>query len=47
MDIKYLDLQAQYQSIKTEIDQAIQKVLDSSAYVLGPAVNEFESVFAE
>ncbi len=47
MEIKYLDLQAQYQSIKSEIDTAIQKVLDSSAYVLGPAVSEFESAFAE
>ena len=47
MHIKYLDLQAQYQSIKTELDAAIQKVLDGSAYVLGPAVNEFESAFAE
>ena len=47
MEIKYLDLQAQYQSIRPEIDTAIQKVLDSNAYVLGPAVNEFESAFAE
>ena len=47
MEIKYLDLQAQYQSIKIELDHAIQKVLDSSAYVLGPAVSEFESTFAK
>jgi len=47
MKIKYLDLQAQYLSIKPEIDAAIQKVLDSSAYVLGPAVQEFEQNFAE
>ncbi|MEA3296798.1 MAG: DegT/DnrJ/EryC1/StrS family aminotransferase [candidate division Zixibacteria bacterium] len=46
MEIKYLDLQAQYQSIKSEIDNEIQKVLDSSAYVLGPAAAEFESAFA-
>lgn len=47
MEIKYLDLQANYQSIKPEIDQAIQKVLDSSAYVLGPAVLGFESAYAD
>ncbi len=47
MQVKYLDLQAQYQSIKPEIDQAIQKVLDTSAYVLGPAVVQFEEDFAE
>lgn len=46
MEIKYLDLQAQYQSIKNEIDSEIQKVLDSSAYVLGPSVAEFENNFA-
>ncbi len=46
MKIPYLDLQAQYQSIKPEIDAAIARVLDSSAYVLGPAVNEFELAFA-
>ena len=47
MQIKYLDLQAQYQSIKPEIDAAIQKVLDTSSYVLGPSVADFETRFAE
>jgi len=46
MKINYLDLPAQYQSIKTEIDQAIQAVLDKSAYVLGQAVADFEGEFA-
>jgi len=46
MEIKYLDLQAQYQSIKAEIDAAIQNVLDNNAYVLGPAVQEFERNYA-
>jgi dTDP-4-amino-4,6-dideoxygalactose transaminase len=46
MNIPYLDLQAQHRSIKPEIDAAIQRVLDTSAYVLGPAVAEFETNFA-
>ncbi len=46
MKIPYLDLQAQYQSIKSEIDTAISKVLDSSSYVLGPSVKEFEEDYA-
>ncbi len=46
MKVPYLDLQAQYQSIKPEIDAALQRVLDSSAYVLGPAVGQFEKDFA-
>jgi dTDP-4-amino-4,6-dideoxygalactose transaminase len=46
MQIKYLDLQAQYHSIKPEIDAAIQNVLESSTFVLGPSVAEFEKNFA-
>jgi len=47
MNIKYLDLQAQYLSIKDEIDEAMAAVIDSSAFVLGPAVERFERAFAE
>ncbi len=46
MPVPFLDLQAQYRSIKAEVDPAIQKVLDTSAYVLGPAVESFEKDFA-
>lgn len=46
MKIPYLDLQAQYRSIKPEIDAAIADVIDRSAYVLGPAVAGFETAFA-
>ncbi len=47
MNIKFLDLQAQYRSIKEEMDRAIHEVLDSSMYILGPAVANFEEKFAE
>lgn len=47
MNIPYLDLKAPYQSIKVEIDAAIRAVVDSSAFVLGPAVSEFETAFAQ
>lgn len=46
MQVKFLDLQAQYQTIKPEVDDAIKKVFDSSAFALGPAVKEFEEAFA-
>ncbi|MDI6741093.1 MAG: DegT/DnrJ/EryC1/StrS family aminotransferase [Candidatus Edwardsbacteria bacterium] len=46
MKVPFLDLQAQYRSIKQEVDPAIHQVLDSSAYVLGKAVTEFEAAFA-
>ena len=47
MTIKFLDLQAQYRSIKQEIDAAVLSVLDSAAYVLGPEVSAFEQEFAD
>ena len=44
--VPYLDLRAQYRSIKPEIDQAVARVLDSCQFVLGPEVAEFEKEFA-
>lgn len=41
MNIPMVDLQGQYRKLKTEIDTEIQKVLDSSSYINGPAVAEF------
>jgi dTDP-4-amino-4,6-dideoxygalactose transaminase len=40
--IPLLDLVAQYQSIKPEIDQAVQRVLDSGWFILGEEVAAFE-----
>ena len=47
MKVPFLDLKAQYESIKDEINEAIQKVLDSCAFAGGPFVEEFEKNFAE
>lgn len=44
--VPYLDLKAQYNSIKAEIDEAIARVLDSCQFVLGPEVAQFEKEFA-
>lgn len=44
--IRLLDLQAQYLSLKEEIDAAVLKVLGSSQYVLGSEVASFEEEFA-
>ena len=44
--VPYLDLKAQYQSIKPEIDTAIARVLESCQFVLGPEVAGFEQDFA-
>ena len=47
MKVPFLDLKAQYESIKGEIDEAIHKVVDSCAFAGGPFVEEFEKNFAE
>lgn len=44
--VPYLDLKAQYRSIKPEIDAAIASVLDSGQFVLGSEVAGFEQEFA-
>jgi dTDP-4-amino-4,6-dideoxygalactose transaminase len=47
MTVPFVDLQAQYRSIKGEIDAAIARVVESSAFVLGREVEQFEAAFAE
>jgi dTDP-4-amino-4,6-dideoxygalactose transaminase len=44
--VPYLDLKAQYRSIKPEIDAAIARVVESCQFVLGPEVAGFEQDFA-
>ena len=41
MNIKFVDLNTQYLSIKGEIDEAIQDVIDSAAFSSGPFVKSF------
>jgi dTDP-4-amino-4,6-dideoxygalactose transaminase len=47
MIVPFLDLKAQYKSIKPEVDSAIQNVLDNTSFVLGKAVESFENEFAK
>ena len=47
MKIPFVDLQAQYQSVKVEIDKAIAQVIAETAFIGGKYVNEFEKQFAE
>ncbi len=44
--IPFVDLKAQYASIKPDVDAAIQSILDSCQFTLGPEVAEFEKEFA-
>ncbi len=45
--IKMVDLHGQYLRIKPEIDQAIQRVLDSTDFIQGGAVKGFEKSLAQ
>ena len=45
--IPFLDLKAQYQQIKPEIDAAVARTIESAQFVLGPEVAAFEERFAE
>ncbi len=43
MKIDFANLQYQYQLYKTEIDEAIQAVLDKSNYIMGEEIDQLES----
>ena len=45
--IKMVDLSRQYQEIKPEMDSAIQAVLDSTEFIMGKPVREFEAALAK
>src|SRR5512137_1952788 len=40
--ISMVDLKAQYAKIKPEIDKAISDVIESTSFINGPAVKEFQ-----
>jgi dTDP-4-amino-4,6-dideoxygalactose transaminase len=46
MEIPFVDLKAQYLSIKTEIDASIQNVINESAFIKGKYVQQFEEEYA-
>lgn len=47
MNVPFVDLKAQYTSIKTEIDTTIQGVLDNTSFIGGSIVKGFEESFAQ
>lgn len=44
--VPFVDLHAQYLSIKTEIDEAIARVIATSSFVRGPDVESFEAEYS-
>jgi len=47
MSVPFVDLKAQYRTIRGEVETAIHDVIESSGFVLGPAVERFEAEFAD
>jgi dTDP-4-amino-4,6-dideoxygalactose transaminase len=47
MNIQFVDLKAQYETIKVEIDKAISEVISKTAFIGGPFVASFEKGFAK
>lgn len=45
--MEFIDLKSQYRHLKTEIDAAIQRVLDHGQYIMGPEVPELEERLAD
>src|SRR5579864_705385 len=46
VQIPLVDLKAQYAGIRSEIDAAMQRVVNSTTFILGREVDAFEQVFA-
>lgn len=46
MAVPFLDLKAQYETIRDEVLSAIHTTLDRTSYILGPDVTDFENRFA-
>ncbi len=47
MNVPFVDLKAQYNSVKKEMDEAIHRILDNTAFIGGNEVDEFEKAFEE
>jgi dTDP-4-amino-4,6-dideoxygalactose transaminase len=47
LSVPFVDLKAQYQTIKPDIDAAIARVIENTNFILGPQVAAFEKSFAE
>ena len=47
MQVPLLDLKAQYATIRDEINVAVDEVLESQSFILGPTVEKFEEEIAQ
>ena len=45
--VPFIDLPQQFRSLKPEIDRALEPIFETTGFILGPAVAEFEEAFAK
>ena len=45
--IPFIDLKSQYIAYKDEMDEAIQRVLNSAQFIMGPEITALEEQLAE
>ncbi len=46
MRVPLLDLKLQYNSLKSELDAAVQSVIESQYFILGPEVEKMEQMMS-
>jgi len=46
MQVPFVDLKMQYEAIREELERELQKVFEKTAFIMGPALKEFEEAFA-
>jgi len=47
LKVPFGDMKLRYEAIRSEIDEAVQRVLSSGYFILGPELDQFEKGFAE
>lgn len=47
MNVPFVDLETQYERLQPDIDDAMQRVIDDTAFVRGPYVSDFEEAYAD
>lgn len=47
LSVPFGDMKLRYQALRSEIDEAVQRVLASGYFILGPELDKFEKAFAE
>src|SRR5262245_44153978 len=45
--VPFIDLPAQFRSLQPEINKALEPIFESTGFILGPAVAQFENAFAQ